>query len=309
MLSKAKKGFNLFDIFRTSFSNNFVLQKILMKAIINFSFLLLTSVLLSCSNNQSANSGTAAADSAASAPSMKEEEVTYGSDTTKLNGYVVFDENKQGKRPVVLVVHEWWGVNDYVRSRAKQLAEMGYLAMAVDMFGGAATASNPEEAQKLATPFYMNPALTKTRLDAAMAKIKEYSQADTSNIAAIGYCFGGFVVLNAAKLGADLKGVVSFHGGLAGAPINKDLLKAKVLVAHGGSDPFVPEAEVAAFRKGMDSINADYTFKVYPNATHAFTNPNATNAGKKFNIPIAYNPAADSASWIDMKTFFAGLLQ
>ena len=125
-----------------------------------------------------------------------------------------------------MVVHEWWGLNVYVRGRARQLAEMGYLAMAVDMFGGGKTADNPGDAGKLATPFYANPQLAKTRLDAAFAKLKEYSQADTTNVAAIGYCYGGYVVLNAAKLGADLKGAVSFHGGLGGAPVNKDLLKA-----------------------------------------------------------------------------------
>jgi dienelactone hydrolase len=208
-----------------------------------------------------------------------------------------------------LVVHEWWGLNDYVRQRTRQLAEMGYLAMAVDMYGDGQTADNPDAALKMATPFYMNPSLTKQRIDAALTKIKSYTQADTANVAAIGYCFGGYVVLNAAKLGSALKGVVSFHGGLAGAPINKDLLKAKVLVAHGGSDPMVSEAEVAAFKKGMDSVGADYTFKIYPNATHAFTNPNATETGKKFSIPIAYNGAADSASWNDMKVFFGGLFQ
>jgi dienelactone hydrolase len=206
-------------------------------------------------------------------------------------------------------VHEWWGVNDYVRRRARQLAEMGYVAMAVDMFGNGKTADNPGDAGKLAMPFYENPQLARTRLDAAYAKLIEYSQADTAKVAAIGYCYGGFVVLNAAKLGADLKGVVSFHGGLGGAPANKDLLRAEIFVAHGGADPFVPEAEVAAFKKGLDSIGTDYTFKVYPNATHAFTNPDATETGKKFNIPIAYNAAADSASWKDMKEFFGRVFQ
>ena len=240
---------------------------------------------------------------------IKEDAVTYQSDTTTFNGYVTYDEAKEGKRPVVLVVHEWWGLNDYVRSRARQLAEMGYIAMAVDMFGGGQTAANPDEAQKLATPFYTDPQLAKKRLDAAFAKVKEYSQADAGNAAAIGYCYGGFVVLNAAKLGADLKGVVSFHGNLGGVPVNKDLLKANILVAHGAADPFVPEAEVAAFKKGMDSISAAYTFKAYPDATHAFTNPEATEKGKKFNLPIAYNAAADSASWNDMKDFFGRIFK
>jgi len=270
---------------------------------ISLSLSLLTVIsFFSCADNKDA--GQKDSNKPGAMTQIKEDAVSYKSDTTTFNSYVVYDENKEGKRPVVLVVHEWWGLNDYVRGRARQLADMGYVAMAVDMFGGGKTAENPGDAEKLATPFYANPQLAKTRLDAAFAKLKEYSQADTANVAAIGYCFGGFVVLNAAKLGAGLKGVVSFHGALAGVPANKDLLKAKIFVAHGGADPFVPEAEVAAFKKGMDSVGADYTFKVYPNATHAFTNPNATETGKKFNIPIAYNAAADSASWKDMKEFF-----
>jgi len=201
-------------------------------------------------------------------------------------------------------VHEWWGLNDYPKKRAKQLAEMGYIAIAVDMYGDGKVAANPQEAMAMATPFYKNPELAKTRLDAAIKRLKEYAQTDTGNIAAIGYCYGGYVVLNAAKLGADLKGVVSFHGSLAGVPPHKDLLKAKVLVCHGEADKFESPQEIAAFKKGMDSVGADYTFKTYANATHAFTNPASTETGKKFNMPIEYNAAADTASWNEMKTFF-----
>jgi dienelactone hydrolase len=171
------------------------------------------------------------------------------------------------------------------------------------MFGDGKTAEDPKGAQELASPFYTDPTLTKTRLDAAYEKFKSYSQLDTSRVAAIGYCFGGFVVLNAAKLGADLKGVVSFHGGLGGVPVKKELVKAKILVCHGEADDFVNK-EVAPFKKSMDSAGVEYTFKSYPNATHAFTNPNATEKGKKYNMPIQYNAAADSASWNDMKEFF-----
>lgn len=239
-------------------------------------------------------------------PGVKEDAVSYASETDSitLHGFVAYDSSSDAKRPVVLVVHEWWGVNDYSRRRAKQLAEMGYIAMAVDMFGNGKVGNNPGEAQALVTPFYTNPQLAKMRIDAALNKIKDFPQADTANIAAIGYCFGGTVVLNTAKLGENYKAVVSFHGGLEGPAPDKDLLKAKVLVCHGGADPFVPQEQVDLFRKQMDSINADYTFKVYDSATHAFTNPDATEIGKRFNIPIAYNAAADSASWNDMKAFF-----
>ena len=260
--------------------------------------------IVSCNNatNQS-KPGEMIADLTSS--NIKEEAVSYSADSLQCKGFVYYDEKKEGKRPAVLVVHEWWGLNDYAKSRARQLAEMGYIAMAVDMYGNSKTAENPQEAGALASVYYQHPELTKRRLDAALRKVKEFSQSDTSNVAAIGYCFGGFVILNAAKQGADLKGVVSFHGSLSGVQPDKNLLKAKVLVCHGGDDKFVPAPEVNAFKKGMDLINADYTFKVYANATHAFTNPEATANGKKFNMPIEYNAAADSASWNDMKDFFA----
>ena len=264
--------------------------------------ILTSSVAAMSCNNQSNNTETKMQkDSSVSA--IKEDSVNYTLDGKTYNGYVVYDSNKQGKRPAILVVHEWWGLNDYSRSRARQLAELGYIAMAADMFGDGKTGDNPKAAQELATPFYNDPQLAKTRLDAALNKLKEYSQVDSANIAAIGYCFGGYVVLNAVKLGADLKGIVSFHGGLGGAPVKKELIKSQILVCHGEADEFVNK-EVAPFKKSMDSAGVAYTFKSYPNATHAFTNPNATENGKKFNMPIAYNAAADTASWKDMKEFF-----
>lgn len=268
----------------------------------------------SCNSNDSKSTTTTSEDStkptqSSATAQLKEENVTYTEDTVTANGYIVYDAAKEGKRPAVLVVHEWWGQNDYTRSRAKQLAELGYIAMAVDMYGGGKTAANPQEAQAMAMPFYQNPQMTLTRLEAAMNKLKTYPQVDTANMAAIGYCYGGFVVLNAAKLGAPLKGVVSFHGNLSGVQPKKGLLKANILVAHGAADKFVSEAEVAAFKKSMDSIGANYTFKAYPNATHAFTNPAATETGKKFNMPIEYNGAADTASWNDMKAFFGTIFK
>jgi dienelactone hydrolase len=244
-------------------------------------------------------------DNKSDTPAIKEEAVTYTADSATLNGFVAYDANKAGKRPVVLVVPEWWGVNDYVRSRAKQLAELGYLAIAVDMYGNGKIAANPDEAGKLSGQFYQNPALAKARFDAALNKIMSYPQADTANIAAIGYCFGGSVVLNVAKMGENLNGVVSFHGGLQPiVPASKELLKAKILVCHGNADSFVPADQVNQFKKQMDSIGADYTFKSYDSATHAFTNPQATAVGKQFKLPIAYNAEADKASWNDMKAFF-----
>jgi len=237
------------------------------------------------------------------ASAIKEEMITYKAGDVTLKGFVAYDESKKGKRPVVLVVHEWWGMNDYTKMRARKLAGLGYLAMAVDLFGDGKNGANSTEAQNLTMPFYKDPQLVKTRLDAAVKKVKEYSQADPGNIAAIGYCFGGFVVLNYAKMGADLKGVVSFHGGIGGVPVEKKLLKAKILVCHGASDKFVSQKDVDTFIHQLDSIGADNTLKIYANATHAFTNPDATQIGNKFNLPIEYNAAADKDSWNDMQVF------
>jgi len=277
-----------------------------------------TLVFFSACNNQSSSSSTtdttgSSTDSTmkeiAKAPSLKEENVTYSGNSVTMDGYVVYDANKEGKRPAILVVPEWWGLVDYPKMRARKLAELGYIAMAIDIYGNGKVADNPGDAGKMAGPFYQNLKMTKSRFDAALAKLKTYSQVDTNNIAAIGYCFGGGVVLNVARLGDELKGVVSFHGTLAGAPADKNLLKAKILVCHGMADQFVKVEEVEKFKKQMDSIGADYAFKQYPNATHAFTNPASDDNSKKFNMPVKYNPEADSASWNDMKDFFARIFK
>jgi len=240
---------------------------------------------------------------------IREERVTYSLGNRSFKGVIVYDENQSGSRPAVVVVHEWWGLTDYTVMRARNLAKLGYIAMAVDMYGDGVIAANPTEAKQLATPFYMNPQLGKTILEAALAKLKEYKQTDSRKIFAMGYCFGGSVVLNWAKQDAGLKGVVSFHGGLAGVPANKATLKARILVCHGGSDKFVPQSDIDNFKHQLDSIGANYKFIVYPNATHAFSNPDATAIGKKFNMPIEYNQKADEDSWNDMKMFFSECLR
>jgi dienelactone hydrolase len=273
--------------------------------LIVLSLMLTSAYCISCNNSQNNKNETMTTNDTTSvnnSPDIKTDSVSFTVSGKNYNGFVAYDENIKGKRPGILVIPEWWGLNDYTKSRAKQLAELGYVAMAVDMYGDGKMGSDPKTAQELATPYYKNPALTKTHIDAAIEKLKTIPQTDTSKIAAIGYCFGGFVVLNAAKLGADLKGVVTFHGGLSGVAPDKNLLKAKILVCHGGADEF-ENPHVAEFKKQMDSVGADYTFKIYPDATHAFSNPDATATGIKFNMPIKYNAAADTASWNDMKEF------
>jgi dienelactone hydrolase len=238
------------------------------------------------------------------------EEVTYKSaDGTTLKGYVAFDENKNGKRPAIIVIPEWWGCNDYARYRADMLAQLGYIAIAADFYGNGKEGPTPKEAGELATPFYQNPQLAKERIEAAVSKIKGYEQADSTQMACIGYCFGGSMSLNAANMGMDFKGVVSFHGGLQVVPAEAGKTKAKVLVCHGAADKFISEEELKKFRDNMDVAKVDYSFISYPDATHAFSNPDATENGKKFNIPIAYNKAADIKSWNDMKEFLKKIFQ
>jgi dienelactone hydrolase len=242
-------------------------------------------------------------------PKLKEETVTYKVDSLTMNSFVVYDENIIGKRPGILVVHEWWGLNDYVKRRARELAGLGYVAMAVDMYGNGRMGNDVQEASQLSAPFYKDPAMSKRVFDAAVEKLKSMDVTDTAKLGAMGYCFGGGIVLNVARMGEPLKAVVSFHGSLMGVPASKDLLHAAILVCHGDSDKFVLPAEVAAFKKQMDSVEAEYKFVSYPGATHAFTNPDATALGQKFQIPIAYNAAADTASWNEMKTFFERILK
>ena len=265
--------------------------------------------LCTACNNQPASESKKDGDSTTAAvnnaqPAIMEETITFNGDSATMSGFVAYDTSNHSKRPAILIIPEWWGLNDYPKMRARELAKLGYVALAMDMYGDGKVAADPGQAQKLAMPFYMNPQKAKARVDAALAALKKINDTDTGKLAAIGYCFGGGMALNVARLGEPLKGVVSFHGTLIGMPANKDLLKAKVLVCHGEADKFVSKADVDKFKKQMDSIHADYTFRSYPNATHAFTNPASTETGKKFNMPIAYNPAADSASWKDMQMFF-----
>ena len=235
---------------------------------------------------------------------IKTEIVLYKNEASIYSGYIAYDSTTEKKRPVVFIIHEWWGQNDYVKRRARQLAELGYVAMAIDLYGENKTAKTVEEAASFSKSFYQNSQLAKNNYELAYSIAKKYTQVDTNNIAIIGYCFGGSMALEIARMGVRVNGVISFHGGLSGQTPQKDLLKAKVLVCHGADDQFVKEEEVKVFKKQMDSIGADYKFVQYNGATHAFSNPDATEWGKKFNIPIAYNQNADTSSWNEMKQFF-----
>ena len=231
-------------------------------------------------------------------------EVQYEADGVMLKGYIAYDDAVKGTRPGVLVVHEWWGLNAYSRMRADMLAGLGYVAMAIDMYGNGKEASEPGEAGKLAGETMKNPSVMKSRFLAALDVLKHQEVADTTRLGAIGYCFGGGVVLAIARLGVDLKGVVSFHGGLGtSAPAGPGTIKTRILVCNGADDKFISADDIKKFKAEMKAAKATFTFIDYPGSVHAFTNPNATENGKKFNIPIAYNEKADKKSWADMKEF------
>lgn len=236
------------------------------------------------------------------------EEVSYQAGDTTLKGYLARDAAVQGKRPGILVVHEWWGHNAYARERARQLAELGYVALAVDMYGDGKTADHPDDAGKFAAAVRNNLPLMQARFEAARAFLNSQPDVDPGQNAAIGYCFGGGVVLAMARSGADLDGVVSFHGSLGGGgTAAPGSVKARILVANGADDPFVTEEQIAAFKAEMDAAGADYTFINYPGARHSFSNPDADAFGERFGLPLAYDAEADADSWAEMQAFFQSL--
>jgi dienelactone hydrolase len=235
--------------------------------------------------------------------------VSYKAGGTTLKGYLAYTGKADHKRPGVLVVPEWWGLNDYAKMRARMLADLGYVAMAIDMYGEGKQGKTPDEAGKLSGGVMKDPALLKARFAAALKELETQPMVDTSRIAAIGYCFGGTVVLDAALMGFPLDGVVSFHGSLGGiVPAPKEEVKAKVLACNGADDQFNPAKAIDGFKSEMKAAGIDYRLIDYPNAVHAFTNPAADSLGKKFNMPIAYNKAADEKSWQDMKGFLSSIL-
>jgi dienelactone hydrolase len=243
-------------------------------------------------------------------PEVQGKTVEYNAQGVVMKGYLAYDENIKGKRPGVLIVHEWWGLNEYARKRARMLAELGYSALAVDMFGEGKQAMHPDDAGKFSSELMKNFDAAKARFMAAMDFLKQQPTADPARIAAIGYCFGGGVVLNLAREGIDLRGVASFHGSLKGVkPAQPGDVKAKILVLHGADDKFVTPEQIEAFKQEMKAAGADFRFISYPGALHSFTNPEATELGKKFNMPIGYNAEADKESWNETKGFLNTVLK
>lgn len=233
---------------------------------------------------------------------VKTQVIEYKHGDVVLEGFLAQDEHLQGRRPGVLIVHEWMGHNPYVRKRAEQLAALGYVAFALDMYGKGVHAKDAKEAASLASIYKNDRALMRARAAAGLNVLRSQSHVDPQHIAAIGYCFGGTTVLEMARGGADLSGVVSFHGALdTPHPEEAKNIKCRVLALHGADDPFVPPAQVIAFEDEMRKGGVDWQLVMYGGAVHSFTNP---GAGSDNSRGAAYNAKADHRSWEAMRSFF-----
>jgi dienelactone hydrolase len=235
---------------------------------------------------------------------IRTRDVSYEYQGLQMVGSAAWDAAGEGQRPVVLVVHEWWGRNDYVKRRAAMLAELGYLGFAVDLYGGGRTAANPDEAGAWMNALLGDRETLRGRFHAALEAARTLDQADPAKAAAIGYCMGGGVVLHMARTGSDLAAVASFHGALSLAiaqPGEASRVKARMAVYHGEADEFVTAKDVSAFLREVETAAADCLFVALPGATHGFTNPEATLRGEKFGLPLRYSELADRASWDHMR--------
>jgi dienelactone hydrolase len=232
---------------------------------------------------------------------IKTKTVEYKHGDLVLEGFLAWDDSTSAKRPGVIVVHEWWGNNEYAHKRAEMLAQLGYVGFAVDMYGKGKLTNDPKAAGEWASAIKNDPQTTVARLKLGLDTLKAQPGVDAEKIAAIGYCFGGTCVLNMARNNLPVAGVVSFHGGLAApTPSSTEMIKPKVLVCHGADDTFESSKEISDFTEEMRKSKADWQFISYGGAVHSFTNPDAD----KFKIPgVGYNKQADQRSWQAMKDF------
>lgn len=237
------------------------------------------------------------------APDVQTREVAYQQNGTALTGLLAWDANITDPRPGVLVVHEWWGHDEHTRNQARRLAETGYVAFALDMYGDGKLAEHPEDAQRFMQEATADPAVVAARFAAAREVLTQDPHVRAGDLAAIGYCFGGGVVLEMARAGADLDAVVSFHGLLATEhPAKAGQVTSRILALTGDADEFVPAAQIEAFRQEMTAAGARYEVRVFPGAKHGFTNPDAAGHGM---TQLGYDAAADQQSWQAMLDLFA----
>ena len=235
---------------------------------------------------------------------IRSQVVNYQIGEQAFQGYLSYDDAIKGKRPGVLVVHEWWGHNAYARKRADMLASLGYTAFALDMYGAGKLAAHPADAQKFRQATLADIKVAEARFNAAKQLLQQQATVEANKIAAIGYCFGGGTVLHMARVGTDLAGVVSFHGSLGTKTLTeKGQVKAKILVFNGADDPFVSTEQIGALKLEMQHAGADLEFVNYPGVKHSFTDPEADKFGKRFNMPLVYNEEADKDSWARMQVF------
>ena len=236
---------------------------------------------------------------------IKTQEVEYQQGQTKLKGFLAYDDAVQGKRPGVLVLPEFWGLNEYAKHRAEMLAGLGYVALAADLYGDGHTTEAAQEAGKLSGELKHNRPLLRERANAGLEQLKKSEMVDPQKLAAIGYCFGGTSAIELARSGADVKAVVTFHAGLdSPTPADGKNIKGSLLVCHGGDDMFSSEKDIDAFKQEMREHHVDWQMHEYGGAVHSFSNPGADKHG----IPgVAYNARADARSWQDMQTFFTEL--
>ncbi len=232
-------------------------------------------------------------------------------DGTQLMAYYAYDDSQpEKKRPGILVVHEWWGQNDYARQRARELAALGYAALALDMYGEGKSTDDAKQAALWMHGVMNDPIKSLNRAQLGLGLLVAQPEVDSAKLGAVGYCFGGKVVLDMARSGMPLQGVVSVHGNLTPTiPAQPDTVKARILVLHGGADSMVSYADVGAFRKEMAAAKVPYKLIVYPNAKHAFSNPDADRLAEENHIDIGYNAAADRRSWAHLRTFFSRIFE
>jgi len=238
---------------------------------------------------------------------VKTKPIDYEAGGTKLQGFLAWNDGSKGKHPGVLVVHEWWGHNEHARNQAKRLAEAGYVALALDMYGKGKLATHPNDAMAFMQEATKDPETVKARFDAALALLKQQPQVDPERIGVVGYCMGGTIALQMARAGEDLDAVATFHAGLAakGGPAEQGKVKPKILVQTGGQDPMIPPSQVQAFEDEMKNAGADARVITYPQAKHSFTNPDAGKAGMD---ALAYDPKVDKESWKAAMDFFGKTL-
>jgi dienelactone hydrolase len=248
-----------------------------------------------------------AASSVISRAAIHTETVDYKDGDATLEGFVAYDDAIQGQRPGILVVHQWMGLTDYEKKRAEMLAQLGYIAFCADIYGQGIRPANTHEAGAQAGKYKNDRQLLRERVNAGLAALREQPLVDQKHVAAIGYCFGGTTVIELARSGADVAGIVSFHGGLdSPTPADGKNIKCKVLICHGADDPFTSGKDLAAFENELRSAGVDWQLIKYGGAVHAFTQPSAGHDNSK---GAAYNEKADKRSWEAMKQFFAEILK